>query len=119
MSKKRIKMTMDEVIKRTLVGNYHRVFARKWGCAGCNTCQSYVDAVGDALVDKYLRMKPEERDPEGRSAQMANPDAYAQVMAGIWLIDMIMGLPIGTMPACPTCGWRPVNQFQSTTEDQP
>lgn len=115
--KSRVKLTTDDYIKVNMVSNYGRIFARKWGTPGCETCQRFSDALRDAIVDKYLSMTIEERDTLGTRHLVADPQTFAIIHSGVWLIDEVRMLECETVPACHSCGYKPANQFAQPDDE--
>lgn len=117
MSKRRKKMTGEDLIKLTMLNNFGAVFNRKWGAPKCSACQACVDQGRDALINLYMSKTPEERDPLGTGEVMGNPEAYASVAAAVWLIDMIREMEMELLPTCPSCGYKPANQFAAQDDE--
>ena len=117
MSKRRKKMTTEDYIKNTMVSNYGRIFARKWGAPGCESCQRYSDALRDALVDGYLSQTIEERDTLGTRHLVAEPVAFTAILGAVWMIDAVRGMECETIPACHSCGYKPANQFAQPDDE--
>jgi len=118
MSKRRKKMTSEEHIKLTMLMNFEPIFNRKWGTPGCADCRKAVGRGRDALVDAYMAMTPDERDPENTQSLMANPQAYAAVAAAVWLIDMIREKEMGLLPRCPSCGYQPADRYAQSDDEE-
>ena len=117
MSKRRKKMTTEEYIKVNMVSNFGPIFARKWGEPSCETCQSFAAKLRDALVDKYLSMTIEERDTLGTRHLVAEPVAFEVILGAVWMIDAVRGLACETVPACYSCGYKPVDKFAEPDDE--
>ena len=118
MSKRRKKMTTEEYIKVNMVSNFGPIFARKWGVPGCDTCQNFSAKLRDALVDKYLSMTIDERDPLGTRHLYAETTAFEVVLAAVWMIDAVRMLECETIPPCPSCGYQPADRYAQSNDEE-
>ena len=110
MSKRRKTKTSEEHIKLTMLMNFQPIFNRKWGAPGCTDCREAVERGSHSLVDSYMEMTLNQRDPDNTQSIMTNPQAYASAAAVVWLMHMLREMEMTLLPRCPSCGYQPVNQ---------
>ena len=62
-------------------------------------------------------MTIEERDTLGTRHLVADPQTFAIIHSGVWLIDAVMGMECDTLQPCPSCGYKPANQFTEPDDE--
>lgn len=113
MSRRKVKMTTEGLVRRAMQMNFDMTHNRLWGKPECDACQRAVHAVRDATIDKYLAATPDEVDPLGTRHLIENSQTWAMMHSCVWMYDFLRGLELDTFPRCPACGWRWQNQTVS------
>ena len=106
MSKRKVKITTEGLVRRAMHMNFDMTHNRIWGKPGCGACQHAAHVVRDATIDKYLAATPDERDPLGTRHLLGDSHSGTMMHSLVWVYDFLRGLELDNLPGCPECGWR-------------
>lgn len=118
MSKRKVKMTTEGLIRHNMKLNFDRTHNTIWGKPKCEACQRAAHVVRDATIDKYVAATPEEVDSLGTRHLIGDSQTWAMMHSCVWMYDFLRGLELDTMPGCPACGWRWQKQWEVSHDSE-